>query len=92
MNNDKESEIRFAGSNLLDDTLETRYGMLKHHPPEDIPQWFVDVITSLLTSHDAELARKIEGMRRENEQGSLDEGRFGFNQALDAVLALLNNK
>lgn len=46
-------------------------------------------IRSLLTSHDAELARKIKGT--ENTQTTID-GRTGFENCRDAVLALLDNK
>jgi len=91
-----ESEVRFAGSNLLDDTLETRYGMLKHHPPEDIPKWFVDVIRSLLTSHDAELRRKvikeIDHFILQEKEIQTDSTVRLLKDLKKAVLALLGKK
>lgn len=57
-----EEYIRAIWSNALDDETERRYGMMKHHPTEDCPQWFIDSIQKEI---DGAVNEKVEEVRRE---------------------------
>lgn len=55
-----EDAARMLGSNLLDEVTTERYGMEKHHPPEDIPARFLIEIKVLLTQQKQMIIEEIQ--------------------------------
>lgn len=42
-----EEQARNLWSDALDIETERRYGMSKHHPPEDCPEWFIEQVSDI---------------------------------------------
>jgi len=89
----REEEIRNAGSELLDEVLDERYGIVgKHHPPEDVPLWFVNRINALLTTTRTEALEEVirvveKEYIRYPDTGTVQESEYNY-ALLNAVNSL----
>ncbi len=59
-------------------------------------QWILNFFLSHLTSHNTELLRKIEGLRKDRtydkKDSVWDTHKIAFNQALDQVINIINQE
>jgi hypothetical protein len=87
-------DIAQLGSQLLDEVVTERYNMLKHHPAEDVPNWFINYMETRLlaeiNSERSKLELKIESVidKHYTYENAIDE-QIRVNKILDEIIKAL---
>lgn len=90
-NSEQEEEIRLLSSCLVDEMVEERYALGKHHPPEDVPQWFVNQIKSIIFQQQFVLLERVQKLIKSKYSYTRDLPSTYQNLALDDLLQSLDS-